>query len=295
MDEFMINHGNYSSKLLQKRSFEKLLAEIVKKPDWIRSAGGNDEALGNYETLRMMLPHKFSDTIAGKALLESCLRLECSASNAIIDFNERDEFDLLSLLLLPFWASQILPKMCINWYIQTEPVSAESLYVTEGWSRVNSALFFRHTNGSSVCFHDSCSVLCNLSTSETFSKHLTAGWIIRILLPIPGHAEEENDYGDRNAVRTSLFSPPRALKDSFTIWCRMDTLVVRFRRDNSPYGDARENEAQAMFEALTLVRRPDIQEIFATRPLAPAGREGREGRHPDGGGRSVGGATAQGP
>ena len=306
MDEFMINHGNYSSKMLQKRSFEKLLAEIVKRPDWIRSAVDTTSG-GNYEALRMMLPHKFSDTIAGKALLESCLRLECSACNAVIDFNESDEFDLFSLLLLPFWASQILPKMCINWYIQAEPVNAERLYVTGGWSRVNSALLLRHTNGSSVCFDDTCSVLCNLSTCETFSKHFP-GWTVRILLPIPGHAEEENDYGDRTAIRTSLFSPPKALKDSFTIWCRMDSLFVRFRRQNSPYGDARENEAEAMFEALTLVRRPHIHEICPrlnsdaikvvetlTPPLPPAGREGsRGGRYPDGGGRSVGGAKAQG-
>ena len=64
-------------------------------------------------------------------------------------------------------------------------------------------------------------------------------------------------------IRASLFSPPKELIGSITIWCRMDSSVMIFRVVNYPYGDSRENEAQAMFEALTLLRIPHVYEIFA--------------------------------
>ena len=207
MDEFMIKHGCYSSMPLQKRALEKLLAHIVAKPDWIKSAA--DITGGNYEMFRRFLSQNFNDTVAGKALLEACSRLGSGACNAIIDSNERDEVMNISLVLLPFWAAQVLPDMAINWYIQDEMHFIESLYVTGGWGKVNTALLYSHPNGSSVVFNESCSLLCNLSINESFCKRFT-GLKVRILIPIPGHAIGDGDLGDRFAIKTSLLSHPKS-------------------------------------------------------------------------------------
>lgn len=264
IDEFLIKHGDYSSKPLQKRALEKLLAHIVAKPDWIKSAA--DITGVEYETIRRFVSQNFIDTVAGKALLEACSRLGSGASNAIIDSNETDELMNTSLLFLPFWAAQILPDMAINWFIQEETHYVESLYVTGGWGKVNTELLFSHSNGSSVVFNDSCSLLCNLSIDISFCKRFT-GLKVRILIPIPGHAIDDGDLGDRVAIRTSLINPPKELTSSVTIWVRIDSILEGFKREKSPYGNAGENEAQAMFEALTTLSKISLPERLIGRMI----------------------------
>jgi hypothetical protein len=182
MDEFMIKHGIYASKPLQKRAFEKLLAHFVVNPDWIKWV---TDITGHGESFRTHFPQSFKDTVAGKALLEACLKLESGASNAIIDFNEMEEISSMSLSLLPFWASQILPDMAINWYIQVNASFTQRLYGAGGWTKLgpsNDLSVFSHQNGSSVVFYeDSCSLLCNLSTDKSYCKRFS-GWKVRILV-----------------------------------------------------------------------------------------------------------------
>ena len=217
----------------------------------------------------MLFQQEFRDTVAAKALLEACLKLESGASNAIIDFNEMEEFSIMSLSLLPFWASQILPDMAINWYIQVDASFTQRLYGTGGWSKLgpsNDQSVFSHQNGSSVVFYeDSCSLLCSLSIDKSFCKRFS-GWKVRILVPIPGHAiAVEHGGGDRSSILTSLLNPPQELVDSFTIWVRMDSLSTGFKRHKPPYGNAGENEAQSMFEALTTTESISIERLMQAR------------------------------
>jgi hypothetical protein len=77
--------------------------------------------------------------------------------------------------------------------------------------------------------------------------------------------EVEHGGGDRSSILTSLLNPPQELIDSFTIWVRMDSLSTGFKRHKPPYGNAGENEAKAMFEALTTTESISIERLMQAR------------------------------